>query len=332
MRPIHVVLLAGLWCGCAHMPQQESHHVVEPDLSGLQRVTVLEFSGENGEAVATALADRLGESSFYTMVDSTELTPAVQPATFEPDRSASEEEIRRSAISAGVDGVIVGEILESRWEDRPLPERRFSLRLPNRGRRWSDRRTGETKPQRTRAATVSMNVSLIDPETGQAHLSRRISREFETVVRSGDDSGGEQLLNRLTQECLDEAVRMLAPSDGFGPEQLVRCDLWTRGRAEVRQGVRLAEQGDWLNAEEKWQQAVNTHPENHAALFNLAVAAARTGDYCAAEDLVMRALRIQHREPYARGLEQIRQRRVACDRLQEERAVKSLATADAFWE
>lgn len=331
MRPICYVLL-GFWYGCAHTAPVANQPATEPDFSGLQRVAVMEFSGHRGEAVATALANRLRHRPFYTMVDPVELTPDVQPATFQSTHDHSGRDLPVPAKSAGVDGIVLGQVLEYRCEDLPVPERKFPVRPPSSFRRWFNRRGDATDERRMRQATVSLEVSLIDAGTGQVRVNRRISREFEEEVPFDDAPSSEELLERLAEECLDEAARMLAPNEDHEYRQLSRCDLWTRGRNDVRQGIRLARQGDWLRAERKWRQAVETNPENHAALFNLAVSAARSGDHCVAEDFAMRALRIQHREQYALGLEQIRRQRVACDALQQERASQSLTTADALWE
>ena len=124
---------------------------------------------------------------------------------------------------------------------------------------------------------------------------------------------------------------MLAPHQVDCQIELATNDLWTKGRTTVKQGVTLAKRGDWPGAAEKWEQALEQNPENHAALFNLAIAHAHSQNYCEAEDYGMRAVRIEHCDCYAKGLEKIRELRASYERVETQRVASAHDETETTW-
>ena len=140
----------------------------------------------------------------------------------------------------------------------------------------------------------------------------------------------EELINQLTETCLEEFVRMLAPHRRPCEMELASCEFWVKGRQEVRAGTKWALAGDWSRAEENWRQAIAVNPHNHAALFNLSIAAARRQDYSTAETYALSALRVEHKDCYTAGLEQIRERRKACEQATAQRESRLSASTDSL--
>src|SRR5690606_22005557 len=114
------------------------------------------------------------------------------------------------------------------------------------------------------------------------------------------------VLDELTQKCIDEFVAMLAPHEVVLKFPLARSHLFQRGQALVGKGNDFARRGRWEEAMAAWQQAAEVNPANDAALYNLAMAHAAQSDFCQAEDYAIRAMNLKHRDLYADGLEQIR--------------------------
>ncbi len=86
-----------------------------------------------------------------------------------------------------------------------------------------------------------------------------------------------------------DLVASLAPH--YEPVEVALArQWWGDGKASVAAGNALAQQGDWTAAAEKWEEARQANPVNHAALHNLALAAESRQDYRAAFELLDQAL------------------------------------------
>lgn len=82
------------------------------------------------------------------------------------------------------------------------------------------------------------------------------------------------------------------------------------GSREIRRGNALAEAGKWAGAEQIWQQVVEHHPRNHAALHNLALAAVARQDLVAGKQLARQALVIGRKRMYGETVIWIEQRQL----------------------
>jgi len=114
----------------------------------------------------------------------------------------------------------------------------------------------------------------------------------------------QRLLTELLHECARDVVVMLAPHR----EQVavsLSAPYFAKGSTEVRRGNTLASNGDWRGAVQSWEIALETNPENHAAIHNLAVAREAQHDYAGAQELLRRALRIKNEGLYAKSLKRV---------------------------
>jgi hypothetical protein len=122
------------------------------------------------------------------------------------------------------------------------------------------------------------------------------------ALLAGDSAPG----GRLKAELLDVRTGevLAAPTVGKDPAELVvklaphyepvevtlARQWWGEGMAGVSAGNTLARQGDWMAAAERWEEAQQANPGNHAALHNLALAAEARQDYRTAFKLLDQAL------------------------------------------
>jgi len=309
------------------------------DVSSMNRIVVLEFEGEQGKSVANSLSGQLWQNEFYTVVDRSELSHELQLAAFEQSEEKSHRyhEFLAPARNKGIDGVIMGEVREYRCEDKHV--RRTSFSASNGGGMIGSNRamgTGiglEFRENLVREAVVTMAFRLVDVETGEIRASREVSHKLseERELASGKQVSQSEVLNRLTQECLDEIVGMLAPHEATSQIQLAVCDVWTKGRRDVKEGNQQAVRGNWEQAEHHWQTALQIEPNNHAALFNLAIAADHRHEYAVAEELAMQALRLQHKTCYTEGLDKIRTHRNATEKAAEQRDARVATAGEEAW-
>ena len=316
------MLTAILFCGCGHTAIVQCWAPAEINVDGMQQIVVADFVGDAGPAIAASLANELWENKFYTLVDASELDQGVQTAGH--NQQSEFQSLLQAASAAGVDGVIFGEIVEYRCEDQILESTDLNVFDQNELSDFTDALsplTIESRQTILREGTVTLAVRLVDAETGEVRASRKVTRGFQRHSEEGDLSlptRGE-VLNDLTDQCLTEIVSMLAPHQESCQMELASCDLWTGGYKSVRKGLRQARRSDWAGAEESWQLALEENPQNHAALYNLSIAAARREAYDVAEGFALEALKLEHKDCYTGGLQLIRERRRACERAEEQR-------------
>jgi Curli production assembly/transport component CsgG len=271
--------------GCAHVAKISMWSPTAAPIDGVKTVVVLPFEGEWGNRVAEEVSDAFSESGTYTIVGAASL-PTIQVVSSGAEAPEFDQllvDARRADIDAVLTGTIVAEESSTR-----RPPSRFGF----------SRKTSQTQNEMT------VEYRLIDTRTGETLSQNRIS-----CLEPESKTSAENLQEVLIQRCGLEVVSQLTPRSGECSITLANCPWSQRGSLSVRQGVRSAEQGDWGAAVISWEAALRANPENDAALFNLALAAASESDFKKAEELALEAIRIQHSDCYETGLEQIRQQR-----------------------
>ncbi|MCA8993388.1 MAG: hypothetical protein KDA88_15475 [Planctomycetaceae bacterium] len=335
MRLQLLVLSLLLTSGCCQMATLHTWHPAEIDVTGMNRITVLDFQGENGPAVATAISGRLWENEFYTMVDRSEIQPVVQLASAGTPRL---EEIVEPARKAGIDAVILGEVVEYRCDDETFQSTDIELgSSQTKGHGFQQQSNGiglSMNQTLVRQGTVTIAFRLVDVETGDMRASRKVSRHFEGKNINGTGSLPTQgeVLENLTDQCVDEIVTMLAPHEGVCQCKLARSQWFTKGSREVSQGVKLAKRGDWAEAERRWHAALEENPSNDAALFNLSLSAVNRQEFAEAEELAMQAVRIKHKKQYVAGLDEIRAHRSDFEKTEDQREARVVQASASVWQ
>jgi hypothetical protein len=319
--------------GCAPMATVKHWQPAEIDVSGMNRIAVSDFHGEQGAAVAAALSARLWENNFYNLVELSEAS-SVQHAAYTP--CAQQDCLLREARQTGVDGVILGEVREYRCEDQVLQESEFLVHNEEGGKADGGEHldVGFARRDRVRReGTVTISFRLVDARTGEIRATREASHHYSGETGADDaplPTRGE-VLDTLVHSCVDEFVTMLAPHETESQARLAR-GRWLRGGSrELRAGNRAAETGVWDDARDHWQEALDRNPDCDAALYNLAIDSAHRQNYSDAEEYAMRALQLRHTTVYAEGLEQIRRHRASCEAAQQQRDHRVLQAAAQEW-
>ena len=272
-------------CGCAHVAKIPMWRPAAAPIDGVKTVAVLPFEGEWGNRVAEEVSDAFSESGTYTIVGAASL-PTIQVVSSGEEAPAFDQMLV-AARRADIDAVLTGTIVAQETSPRKTHSRFGFSRQPS-----------QTQ------SSMTVEYRLIDTRTGETLSQNRISC-LEPESRAPADNMRETLIQR----CGLEVVSQLTPHCGDCSIALANSPWTQRGGVSVRQGVRAAEQGDWGSAVTSWQAALLANPENDAALFNLALAAASESEFEKAEELALEAIRIQHSDCYETGLEQIRKQR-----------------------
>jgi len=333
-RPIAATAVLLLWgalgvSGCATTVPVQHWQPAGIDVAGMQRIAIVDFRGEHGAEISAALNARLWDNQFYRIVDQSEVVP-VQHAAYVPE--TADDQVLARARERGIDGVVLGEVRAYRCEDEILRSSEFHLHDATDSAARGPEARGELhvgfsqQEQIRREATVTIALRLVDARTGEVRASREATHHF----RGESTPGGPALpprgevLDQLMQMCLDEFIALLAPHEKECRVKLATSRWYSGEAGDVRAGNRLADDGDWDGARQRWQAALQRDPDADAALYNLAIDAARRRAYAEAEEYAMRAIRVRHTDGYARGLEQIRQQRTAHESVEQQRTQQVL--------
>jgi len=249
-------------------------------------------------------------------LDSEQLPPSgIQLASAEP-RMPSDLALLPRAREAGVDYLLMGEILPER-SARRQPISRSSPPLPAPPSGGLDRAGPSggpadaadtpSRPQTLAIAWRLYDVAEARPLADRVLVSFARSPSPAEAAPGGDaiDVGPASAAGDANHPAARFASRqlweLLSPSVQRD-EVTLAVPWWLPGSAAVRRGNALAQQGDWPAAETTWREALAAHPSQHAALANLAVAAAARQDFSAAKRRIRRAIQQRSRGTYGATL------------------------------
>ena len=296
MRVALLLLLAfATASGCAPRARMMVLRPAELDIAGIGRLAVVDFegAGEAGKIARSVLLAQLSENRHYALVDQSELA-RVLPASFvqgQPNEAA----IVQAARQSGVDAILTGQVVSYKVADQKQTDQHISLGGSQaKGPSGTSSGLGigiDTNTLLSREATVALAIKLIDARTGEIRAARQTTHSFEGQILNGqgDLPGKERVLGELLNQCSQDVVAMIAPHVVPVDVRLAR-QTWGNGLTAVRRGNTKAVKGNWTAAAADWQAALKDNPRNHAALHNLALAAAARGDFAAARQQLDQAL------------------------------------------
>ena len=178
----------------------------------MQKLAVLGFSGEHGEAVAAALNSRLWDSEFYTLVVHSELDTVRWVSATESSSGLLSLDDLNAAHMAGIDGIVVGDVIAYRCKEQPIAQKKrtWGWRLQSDQQSPAEHGDGTVAATPGRKinhdATVTVAFRLLDVRTGKIRASRQISHSSTDVItaRLNSSPSCSEVLEGLTRQCADE--------------------------------------------------------------------------------------------------------------------------------
>ncbi len=306
-------ILAVTAAGCTQNVTLGVWRPAEFDVSGIQSLAVLDFEGpgNTGKSASSALVSQLWENGHYQLVNQSQLGQAGPVASADggpPNVQAALE----AARAMGVDAVLTGQVVSYDVSDDVFRSQRFEVIDED----YRDKPNNvvnnlmgigfESNETLNRDGAVSLSFQLIDARTGQVRAARQTTHSFNGQMTNGEGilPGRQSVLTDLLDACTRDIVVMLAPHREFTTASL-STPYFSTGSSEVRRGNTLAANGDWQGAARCWEGALETNPENHAAMHNLAVAREAQHDYRGAQELLSDALKIKNAGLYAKSLKRV---------------------------
>ena len=206
---------------------------------------------------------------------------------------------------ANVDAMIYGSVSVSTRDERG-------------SRRVFDplRRSFKTVSYTKRFCLAAVNFTLDDIRTGKTLVAVSLPQEYdsETDKEAGGSSinkvlgfgGGslppsDKIHNQLIKQAVDAFLTKISPHEVVVTEKL------GGGKSKiVRTGNKLAAAGDYAEALECYQAAVEAKPDDHGAVFNIGVMHEAMRNFDQAEDYYTRAFKIKPKERYVFARRRVR--------------------------
>ncbi|WP_164102763.1 tetratricopeptide repeat protein [Candidatus Laterigemmans baculatus] len=158
-------------------------------------------------------------------------------------------------------------------------------------------------PASTASSTQRLTISWRLLDVGEARVVGGMPVSVSAASAAtlypdlASSSGTEEA--RLATAAARETWKLLTPSIRRETVRLAEPYLLT-GASAVRRGNQHAAAVRWAEAEQAWQQALEQHPANHAAVHNLALAAAARQDFRRGKALAQQALQMHGSKDYER--------------------------------
>lgn len=298
-----VVFAALLSPGCAHTTIVSAWKPAEIDLANVNRVAVLELSGDDGESATQILTASLEQNGLYTVVDRHQIHQVRWTSAETGRKGLFSLDDLNAARESNVDAIVTGDVVESVCFDRPFNEN-------EQGDATSEAATtpSTTRGMAHREARVTIDFRLIDVGTSEVRIARQISHSYQGDIVLGQPGTPthRQLLEDLRRKCVNEFTGLLTPQEQKLKVTLAEPSPFDRGYSLVWNGNQFACRGCWDEAIVAWEQAIAKNPEHHAALYNLAIAHAHRQNFSCAEQLAIKAVNLRHKPLYEAGLDRIR--------------------------
>jgi tetratricopeptide (TPR) repeat protein len=279
------------------------------NIAGIRVLAVADFESDYsnwrmaGPSISDMVKDEIEESEFYSKVVRSPEMPL----------SPSNADLTRIERKYGASGVLTGAVRRARVdvhrdfrkEQTEVRTGRYKYETYWEGGQQKKRRVEiveketELIPVLRKRAELKVEVALVDVATG-LHLDGGSYRESDSKSEEGYriDSmiSDSEMIRGLARKVSSRVAHDTAPhpvTEKIGLESGGGC----------KDGVKLAQKGEGDAAVDSWKSLVDSDPDNHAALYNLGVAAEVAKDYAVAERYYMGALDIKDKGRYRKALQ-----------------------------
>jgi tetratricopeptide (TPR) repeat protein len=247
-------------------------------------------------------------TGFYTLVDPSPASGGARAGAAVPAAPADVAEAVAVGRRLGADAVLIGDVLRYRASDRLSRDERDDA--PDdaagggpghgHGGRGASRRHNDAVD---RDVSVAMAFVMIDVRTGKIRVDDRTSYHAGGELLNGQSAlpAKDAVLSQLMDRCARDVVSMLTPRQIEYPVELPSPSFGA-GWSDLRRGNDYAAQGQWNLAESAWTAALAADPQNHTAMFCLAMAASARSDYPRAVSLLTDAVRLHPSQRYQEAL------------------------------
>ena len=178
------------------------------------------------------------------------------------------------------------------------------------------RRGMKTVPYTRRHCLAAVTFALDNIHTGKTVATVSATREYDSETDQKASGGGaakmlgfgggklppsDQVVSLLIDQCVDEFLAKISPHEVPVTEKLRKGKTKT-----VQTGNKLAAAGDYREALECYEAAIQESPDDHGAAFNAGVMHEALGELEKAEELYDRAFQMGREEQYVFARKRVR--------------------------
>ena len=274
--------------GCATTATMTKLQPASADVSSVRRLAVLYCTGpeDSGPLTHNTIVSTLAENGYYSLVDPAELERFSAAPLYDLDGKADTIVAIEAARQIRLDAILIPRIRYRREGGLDLGGSIVQIGDPT--------------------VTAAVDYQLIDVRTGRTLAKDRTTASYKgelTEDRTGPTSR-QKVLARLMQEAAAKAAHKITPHQTQLDVYLAGA-TFGKGSGALRQGNKLALQGDWPRAMEHWQSALVENPDNDAALYNLGVACEAMNDFDGANRMYAAAAERSDNEMYREALARV---------------------------
>lgn len=295
LSAILFLLIINILTGCAaKVVTVNVKRPAEVDMGNVQRIAVGRFAGKGGVDIGEELTQELANYNQFQLIDRNKIEHLMKEGRLAAngliDQKTAIELGKLIGIATYIDGRVSvykqhEETDNFRWIDNEKRNHQSNIRIGT--------------------VTVEVAFNVVDLETGQVLLSKKISKR-NTGKTSNVDRGAPSIdyapiYQATRRDVVNEFMKSIAPYDETIDVQILTDD----GIPELARGLTLIKINEWNEAVNIFKQAEAKHPENPKVLYDLGVAYKYTYQYDLAEKYLKAAYIIDQNELYKRELDHL---------------------------
>jgi len=283
-------LAMALFFGC--VPKGEVYRVKPPKggWEGIYDVAILSFDGPYGENLRRQVYYRLADVQYFNPKDTSHIPSLAHVSHDQVGNPALLQALEALGADAVITGLVNVHLNDAHGVDQVEVKERtgYTKKEKDASGRWVDveikRTVIRAVPYVMREARLESAYQVFD---GASHVVIAAGKVTETDCdKFGGDrehaSPGRQLRELPTSSgtaeelCARAAAKLVAELSRMKLGSVLKLDAG--GNTLVKRGVALAEDGDWEQAIDIWEQVIHDKPDEAAAFYNLGVAREGLGD------------------------------------------------------
>lgn len=267
----------------------------EVDLGKVQRIAVGRFTGRGGEDIGEDLTQELTNSNQFKVIDRNKVERLIKESRLAANGLVDQETAVELGKLIGVAAFVDGRV--STYDHQEKTD----------SYTWKDKKNKSYRSY-TREGTVTVEVAfnVVDLETGQVLLSKKISKR--NTDRTSNINGNAPRIDYVPlylatrRAVVNEFMKSIAPY-----EETVNVQILTEeGIPELERGLAFVKINEWHKAINIFKQAAFKHPDNAKVLYNLGVAYKYTYQFDSAEKYLEAAYIIDQNNIYEKELNHLR--------------------------
>lgn len=288
-------LRTAAWCllvlpfGCTTTATLTTTKPAELDVRGVSRIAVLDFSGpgDMAQVARTTMITQLQASRSYWVVDGAALQRAAPAPLYDAQGRVNQAVVLDAASRLQLDAVLLG----------GMSNRRAGI---------YDLGGGATLQIGDPQLTVVAEFELLDARTGQVLAQGQTEASYRGELNQDPASAKSERKIQLDLAA-DSAAKVVAK---IAPHQVpVKVELATAtfgaGAGSILAGNKFAQAGQWSEARQRWEAALNENPASDAAMYNLGLAYEAVHDLPRARQMFQAAVQAADKTRYREAIARV---------------------------